>query len=71
MSATTVWLIIAVVLGIVELMAATFYLLVLAAAALVGAGDGIEDNLPQGTKIEENDNTRCGVVGHRQDVFDR
>lgn len=38
LSATTVWLIIAVVLGIVELMAATFYLLVLAAAALVGAG---------------------------------
>ena len=38
LSATTIWLIIAVLLGIAELMAATFYLLVLAAAALVGAG---------------------------------
>lgn len=38
LSATTIWLIIATVLGIVELIATTFYLLVLAAGALVGAG---------------------------------
>ena len=35
---TVIWLIAAAVLGIIELMASTFYLLVLAVAALVGAG---------------------------------
>ena len=38
LSATVLWLIAAVVLGIIELMASTFYLLVLAAAALVASG---------------------------------
>ena len=37
-SATTLWLILAALLGIVELIATTFYLLVLAAAALVASG---------------------------------
>ncbi len=36
-SATLLWLIAAVVLGILEMMASTFYLLVLAAAACVGS----------------------------------
>lgn len=35
---TVIWLIAAAVLGIIELMASTFYLLVLAVAALVGSG---------------------------------
>ncbi len=38
LSATTLWLILAALLGIIELIATTFYLLVLAAAALVAAG---------------------------------
>ncbi len=38
LSATTLWLILAALLGIVELIATTFYLLVLAAAALVASG---------------------------------
>ena len=37
-SAATLWLILAALLGIVELIATTFYLLVLAAAALVASG---------------------------------
>ena len=37
LSATTLWLILAALLGIIELIATTFYLLVLAAAALVAA----------------------------------
>lgn len=38
LSAATLWLILAALLGIIELIATTFYLLVLAAAALVAAG---------------------------------
>ena len=38
LSVTTLWLILAALLGIIELIATTFYLLVLAAAALVAAG---------------------------------
>lgn len=38
LSATTLWLILAALLGIIELIATTFYLLVLAAAALVATG---------------------------------
>ena len=38
LSATTLWLILAALLGIIELIATTFYLLVLAVAALVAAG---------------------------------
>lgn len=38
LSAATLWLILAALLGVVELIATTFYLLVLAAAALVASG---------------------------------
>ena len=38
LSAATLWLILAALLGVIELIATTFYLLVLAAAALVASG---------------------------------